>query len=60
MPKVSIAQNILVANDVTAEKLHSTLSARAIRMLNMMSSPGAGKTTLLEATIRRLQGRLRA
>src|SRR6266487_5944221 len=58
MPKVTIAQNILTANDTIAEQVHALLAARGIRTINMMSSPGAGKTTLLEKTIARLRGRL--
>jgi hydrogenase nickel incorporation protein HypB len=58
MPKVTIVENILLANDTTAEAIHQRLATRGIRALNMMSSPGAGKTTLLERTIERLRGRL--
>jgi hydrogenase nickel incorporation protein HypB len=58
MPKVTIAENILAANDTTAEAIQRRLAARGIRALNLMSSPGAGKTTLLERTIERLRGRL--
>lgn len=58
MVKVTIAQNILAANDTIAHEIQQNLSARAIRTLNIMSSPGAGKTTLLERTIARLRGRL--
>jgi len=58
MPKVTIAQNILTANDTIAEQVHALLAARGVRTINMMSSPGAGKTTLLEKTIARLRGRL--
>lgn len=58
MPKVTLAQNILAANDTTAEAIHARLAAQGIRTLNMMSAPGAGKTTLLERTIARMQGRL--
>jgi len=56
--KVTIAQNILAANDTIAGEIQQNLSARGIRTLNIMSSPGAGKTTLLERTIERLHGRL--
>lgn len=59
MPKVTIAQNILAVNDSVAQEIQQLLAARAIRTLNMMSSPGAGKTTLLERTIERLRGQLR-
>ncbi len=58
MPKVTIAQNILAANDTLAEEIRQQLMARDIRTINVMSSPGAGKTTLLERTIERLRGQL--
>ena len=58
MPKVTIAQNILAANDTVAEEIQQSLAARGIRTLNVMSSPGAGKTTLLERSVERLRGRL--
>ena len=58
MPKITIAQNILAANDTVAEDIQHSLVARGIHTLNIMSSPGAGKTTLLERTLERLRGRL--
>lgn len=58
MPKVTIAQNILAANDTTAEAIQRRLAAHGIRTLNVMSAPGAGKTTLLERTIAALRERL--
>ncbi|MDQ2902933.1 MAG: hydrogenase nickel incorporation protein HypB [Chloroflexota bacterium] len=58
MVKVTIAQNILAANDTIARKIQGDLSGKGICVLNIMSSPGAGKTTLLERTIERLRGRL--
>lgn len=58
MPKVTVAQNILAANDTTAEAIKRRLAEQDLRALNLMSSPGAGKTTLLERTIARLHGRL--
>src|SRR5205823_1800723 len=58
MPKVTIAQNILAANDTIAEEIQQLLAVRGIRTINVMSSPGAGKTTLLERTIERLRGQL--
>src|SRR5690242_1326618 len=58
MVKVTIAQNILAANDTVAEEVREQLAASGTRALNMMSAPGAGKTTLLERTIERLCGRL--
>ena len=58
MVKVPIVQNILAANDGTAQEVQQTLAKHAIRSINLMSSAGAGKTTLLEKTIARLRGRL--
>jgi hydrogenase nickel incorporation protein HypB len=58
VPKITIAQNILAANDSIAQDIHQLLATRGIRTINMMSSPGAGKTTLLERTIERLRGQL--
>jgi hydrogenase nickel incorporation protein HypB len=56
--KVTIAQNILAANDSIAEQIQQQLVAYGTRAINIMSAPGAGKTTLLERTIERLRGRL--
>jgi hydrogenase nickel incorporation protein HypB len=58
MPKITIAQNILAANESIAEDIHQLLATRGIRTINMMSSPGAGKTSLLERTIERLRERV--
>ncbi len=58
MPKITIAQNILAANDTIAQEIQQLLAARGIRTINVMSSPGAGKTTLLERTIERLRRQL--
>lgn len=58
MPKVTIAQNILAANETIAQEVRQTVTAHGIRTINIMSSPGAGKTTLLERTIERLRGQL--
>ncbi len=58
MPKITIAQNILAANDTIAQDIHQLLVTRGIRTINMMSSPGAGKTSLLERTIEMLRGQL--
>ncbi len=58
VPKVTIAQQILAANDAIAAEIRQALAARGIRALNVMSAPGAGKTTLLERTIERLRGQV--
>ena len=59
MPKVTIAQNILAANDAIAQEIQQILAAHGIRTINLMSSPGAGKTTLLERTLEKLRGQIR-
>jgi hydrogenase nickel incorporation protein HypB len=58
VPKVTIAQNILAANETVAQEIRQALTVHGIRTINIMSSPGAGKTTLLERTIERLRGQL--
>jgi hydrogenase nickel incorporation protein HypB len=58
VPKVTIAQNILAANETIAQEVRQAVTAHGIRTINIMSSPGAGKTTLLERTIERLRGQL--
>ncbi len=58
MVKVTLAQNILAANDTIAQEMQQRLLAQGIRTLNIMSSPGAGKTTLLERTIQLLHRQL--
>ena len=58
MPKITIAQNILAANDTIAQEVQQSLATHGIRTINVMSSPGAGKTTLLERTIARLHGEM--
>jgi hydrogenase nickel incorporation protein HypB len=55
MPKITIAQNILAANESIAEDIHQLLTTGGICTINIMSSPGAGKTTLLERTIELLR-----
>jgi len=58
VPKITIAQNILAANDTIAQEVQQSLATHGIRTINVMSSPGAGKTTLLERTIARLHGEM--
>jgi hydrogenase nickel incorporation protein HypB len=58
VPKITIAQNILAANDTIAQEIQQLLATRGICTINLMSSPGAGKTTLLERTIERLREQL--
>jgi hydrogenase nickel incorporation protein HypB len=58
VPKVTIAQHILAANDTVARDVRQKLAAHKICTINLMSAPGAGKTTLLERTIEQLRGQI--
>ncbi|RAQ96414.1 hydrogenase nickel incorporation protein HypB [Thermogemmatispora tikiterensis] len=58
MPRVTIARNILAANEEVAAAVRRRLAAAGVRCINLMSGPGAGKTTLLERSVARLRGRL--
>lgn len=49
---VDLEQRVLAKNDALAARNREWLTRRAVRAVNLMSSPGAGKTTLLERTIR--------
>jgi hydrogenase nickel incorporation protein HypB len=59
VPKVTIAQHILAANDTVARDVRQMLTAHKIYTINLMSAPGAGKTTLLERTIEQLRGQVK-
>lgn len=52
---IRVEQDILLRNNLLAERNRGYFEALGICCLNLMSSPGSGKTTLLEATIRRLK-----
>ena len=54
---INVEQDILLRNNLLAERNRGYFEARRIFCLNLMSSPGSGKTTLLEETLRRLRGR---
>lgn len=57
--RIPVIQNILSANETTAQQNRAAFAERGVTVINLMSSPGAGKTTLLMATIAALQGKLR-
>jgi hydrogenase nickel incorporation protein HypB len=48
---VVLEQRVLAKNDDLAETNRTSLRARGLLTVNLMSSPGSGKTTLLERTI---------
>ncbi|NLH83387.1 MAG: hydrogenase nickel incorporation protein HypB [Phyllobacteriaceae bacterium] len=56
---VAVFENLLAANDRTAERLRTLLDRHRVFAVNLMSSPGSGKTRLLEATFAALPPGLR-
>jgi hydrogenase nickel incorporation protein HypB len=57
---ISIEQDILGANDLTAERNRGYFEAKNLLALNLVSSPGSGKTSLLERTIRDADGKIKS
>ncbi len=53
---LSVEQDILLQNNLLAQRNRGWFEAKGITALNLVSSPGSGKTTLLEKTIRALGG----
>ena len=56
---ITIAEDILGANEEKAKKNQSRLDKQGILAVNIMSSPGAGKTSLILNTINRLKAKVR-
>lgn len=54
---INVEEDILMRNNLLAERNRGYFEARDIFSLNLMSSPGSGKTSLLEETLRRLKGK---
>ncbi len=54
---IELEQDILMKNNLLAERNRGYFDAKNIFALNMMSSPGAGKTSLLEKTITDLKNK---
>ena len=48
MKTITVNKNVLSKNDEIAARNQAALTARGIRMFNLLGSPGSGKTTLLE------------
>lgn len=49
--KVAVEQDVLLQNNLLAERNRGYFEAKNIFAINFLSSPGSGKTTLLEKTI---------
>ncbi len=53
---LAVEQDVLLQNNLLAQRNRGWFEAKGITALNLVSSPGSGKTTLLEKTIRGLDG----
>lgn len=54
--KVDVEQDVLLKNNLLAERNRGWFEARRVLALNFLSSPGSGKTTILEKTVPMLSG----
>jgi hydrogenase nickel incorporation protein HypB len=53
--KVQVEQDVLLQNNMLAERNRGWFEARHVLALNFLSSPGSGKTSILEKTIPMIQ-----
>lgn len=53
MVTIEINTNVLERNERIADRTQRQLSARGIRLINLLGTPGSGKTTFLEAVLGR-------
>lgn len=56
--EVIVEQDVLLRNNLLAERNRGYFEGRHVLALNLVSSPGSGKTLLLERTIKELSGKL--
>jgi len=56
---VKVETDILLANNLMAERNRGLFEAKNLTVINLMSSPGSGKTTLLERTINDLKEKIK-
>lgn len=54
--EITLEQDVLVKNNLLAERNRGYFLAKEILALNLVSSPGSGKTSLLERTLQDLKG----
>lgn len=57
--RVDVQHALMAENDAHAGRIRDRLHDAGVLTMNLISSPGAGKTSLLEATLARLNGRMR-
>lgn len=51
MKTIAVNVNVLNRNDEIAAQVHADLSAKGIRLINLLGTPGSGKTTFLEKVL---------
>ena len=51
MKTIAVNVNVLNKNDEIAKQVHTFLSKKGIRMINLLGTPGSGKTTFLEKVL---------
>mgnify|MGYP002519310373 CR=1 FL=1 len=51
MKTIAVNVNVLNKNDEIAAQNKKALTAKGIRMINLLGTPGSGKTTLLEQVL---------
>ena len=56
---ITVETDILLANNLMAERNRGLFEAKNLTVINLMSSPGSGKTTLLERTINELKDKIK-
>ena len=56
---INVETDILLANNLMAERNRGMFEAKNLTVINLMSSPGSGKTTLLERTINELKEKIK-
>lgn len=56
---VTIVENLLVGNDLVADRNQRRLAAAGVLTVNVMASPGAGKTSLIVRTLEALRDQAR-
>jgi len=54
---LKVGQDILLENNLLAERNRGYFDAKGIFCVNLVSAPGSGKTTLLELTIEKLKNK---
>ena len=52
--EIRLERDILLKNNLTAERNRGFFEAKGVTAINLVSSPGSGKTTILERTIKEL------